>query len=271
MLPRLSSPFSYITTHFLPITLALLAVLILPILSFIPFALPPSTEYAVLWDLVCINVPLIPTNWVKDYLGCEITRLEVVREKIEIEEMGVGASKGVVSGCVFCEIADGSSTSARVVYRDEEVVAFKDINPSARVHLLVVPVKHVDNVLNLTHHDIPLLNRMREIGVQLLSQDPRFQPPAASQDVESLHPMMRVGFHVPPFTSVPHLHLHAIGLPFHNWVRAVKYPSDMPAKRRVKSIFPRVMRWFVSVETLVQSLQDARDRDDSRTWRWEFV
>lgn len=43
---------------------------------------------------------------------------------------------------MFCKIIDGT-VPADIVYRDENVVAFRDINPQAPVHILVIPVKHV--------------------------------------------------------------------------------------------------------------------------------
>ena len=50
-----------------------------------------------------------------------------------------------MSDCLFCKIVAGE-IPADVVYRDENVVAFKDINPQAPVHLLVIPVKHIAKV-----------------------------------------------------------------------------------------------------------------------------
>ena len=44
--------------------------------------------------------------------------------------------------CIFCQIA-GGAIPAEVVYRDEQVVAFKDINPAAPAHVLIIPVEHV--------------------------------------------------------------------------------------------------------------------------------
>ncbi|RFT22750.1 histidine triad nucleotide-binding protein, partial [Gardnerella vaginalis] len=40
--------------------------------------------------------------------------------------------------CIFCKIIDGQIPSSKV-YEDDEVVAFKDINPQAKVHVLIVP------------------------------------------------------------------------------------------------------------------------------------
>lgn len=46
------------------------------------------------------------------------------------------------SDCLFCKIVQGA-IPAKIIYRDDQVVAFHDINPQAPVHFLVVPVKHV--------------------------------------------------------------------------------------------------------------------------------
>ena len=47
--------------------------------------------------------------------------------------------------CLFCKIINGDIPSSRV-YEDEHVYAFKDINPNAPVHVLVVPKMHIDSV-----------------------------------------------------------------------------------------------------------------------------
>ena len=44
--------------------------------------------------------------------------------------------------CLFCKIVKGD-IPANVVYKDEQVTAFRDINPAAPVHILVVPNKHI--------------------------------------------------------------------------------------------------------------------------------
>lgn len=51
--------------------------------------------------------------------------------------------------CIFCKIIKGE-IPADVVYRDEEMVAFRDIRPQAPVHVLIIPTKHVETVLDLT-------------------------------------------------------------------------------------------------------------------------
>jgi histidine triad (HIT) family protein len=51
--------------------------------------------------------------------------------------------------CIFCKIAAGQ-IPAKIVYEDPHVVAFRDIKPEARVHVLVIPRKHVERVSALT-------------------------------------------------------------------------------------------------------------------------
>ena len=50
--------------------------------------------------------------------------------------------------CIFCKIINGEIPSEKV-YEDEEVLAFKDINPAAPIHVLVIPKQHIENVLEI--------------------------------------------------------------------------------------------------------------------------
>ena len=54
--------------------------------------------------------------------------------------------------CLFCKIIKGEIPSTKV-YEDEFVYAFKDINPAAPVHVLVIPKKHIDSLKELTDED----------------------------------------------------------------------------------------------------------------------
>ncbi|MBF0547604.1 MAG: histidine triad nucleotide-binding protein [Candidatus Riflebacteria bacterium] len=51
-----------------------------------------------------------------------------------------------MENCIFCKIARGEIPST-IVYRDENVFAFRDISPQAPSHILVVPVKHIPDLL----------------------------------------------------------------------------------------------------------------------------
>ena len=54
--------------------------------------------------------------------------------------------------CVFCKIIKGEIPSTKI-YEDENVLAFKDINPAAPIHILVVPKQHIENVLEINEEN----------------------------------------------------------------------------------------------------------------------
>lgn len=58
--------------------------------------------------------------------------------------------------CIFCKIAAGK-LPADIVYRDEEILAFKDINPRAPFHLLVIPVSHYEQAPEFLNTDSPAM------------------------------------------------------------------------------------------------------------------
>lgn len=64
-----------------------------------------------------------------------------------------------MSTCIFCRIVEGS-IPAKVVYQDEETLAFDDITPQAPVHTLVIPKRHVAAVQDLGEADQALLGKL---------------------------------------------------------------------------------------------------------------
>lgn len=64
-----------------------------------------------------------------------------------------------MTDCLFCKIAKKEIPS-KLVYEDDEVVAFLDINPKAPVHILVIPRRHVEKLSDLTAGDEPLIGRL---------------------------------------------------------------------------------------------------------------
>ncbi|MCR5279648.1 MAG: histidine triad nucleotide-binding protein [Lachnospiraceae bacterium] len=57
-----------------------------------------------------------------------------------------------MSDCIFCKIVKGDIPSAKV-YEDDRCYAFRDINPQAPTHILVIPKKHIDSVAALKPED----------------------------------------------------------------------------------------------------------------------
>ena len=69
--------------------------------------------------------------------------------------------------CLFCRIIAGEIPSAKV-YEDEYVLAFRDIDPQAPVHVLVIPKKHADSVLDA---EPEMLVRMTEAAKKIASDE----------------------------------------------------------------------------------------------------
>ena len=61
-----------------------------------------------------------------------------------------------VSDCIFCKIINKEIPST-VVYEDDKVLAFKDINPEASVHVLVVPKQHIKNIEDINKDNADVL------------------------------------------------------------------------------------------------------------------
>jgi histidine triad (HIT) family protein len=72
--------------------------------------------------------------------------------------------------CPFCRIVAGTAP-ARIVYRDEQVTAFHDIHPIARIHLLIVPNRHIVSINELEETDKDLLGHMFLVAQRLASQE----------------------------------------------------------------------------------------------------
>ena len=74
--------------------------------------------------------------------------------------------------CIFCRIVN-KEIPAKIVYEDDKVLAFHDINPQAPYHILVIPKKHISTLLELTEEDKDLIGHIylvmnklaRELGV----------------------------------------------------------------------------------------------------------
>ena len=72
--------------------------------------------------------------------------------------------------CLFCNIITGDIPSTNV-YRDDQATAFRDINPAAPSHILIVPNKHIDSVNVLTKDDEQLIGHLFIVAKQLAAQE----------------------------------------------------------------------------------------------------
>jgi histidine triad (HIT) family protein len=102
--------------------------------------------------------------------------------------------------CLFCRIVQGE-IPADVVHRDDAVVAFRDLNPRAPTHILLVPVRHIESAAELTEAEGPLLGHLFAVAAQL------------ARDAGVAEHGYRVVTNSGPAAgqSVPHLHFHLMG------------------------------------------------------------
>lgn len=102
--------------------------------------------------------------------------------------------------CIFCKIAD-LTMPVDLIYNDELFVAFRDIKPVAPVHILIVPKKHIPDLLHITDIDAANLGCVYEIAANLARQEGI----ADSGFRLVLNTGPNAG------QSVPHLHFHLLG------------------------------------------------------------
>ena len=102
--------------------------------------------------------------------------------------------------CIFCRIVDGK-IPGEILYRDEEVIAFRDINPVAPVHLVIIPKRHIPSLIDVTEAESALTGRMVNVANQL----------ARSEGVSESGYRLVINCGKEGGQLVPHLHLHLIG------------------------------------------------------------
>ena len=64
--------------------------------------------------------------------------------------------------CIFCKIINKQIPS-QIIYEDDELIAFKDIEPMAPVHVLVLPKKHIKSAMDLTDEDSILIGKIYSV------------------------------------------------------------------------------------------------------------
>lgn len=102
--------------------------------------------------------------------------------------------------CIFCKIARGE-IDAEVVHDEDEVVAFKDINGRAPVHVLVIPRRHVASLEEVTRLPEPVARRLLEVSSMM----------AGRLGVGESGYAVRINNGPDAGQEVFHLHLHVLG------------------------------------------------------------
>ena len=102
--------------------------------------------------------------------------------------------------CIFCKIIKKEIPS-NIVYEDEEILAFRDINPVAPVHILVIPKKHIESLVFVTNEDEALIGRIYTVINKIAKQE--------GIDENGFRVVVNCG--EDGGQEVKHLHFHIIG------------------------------------------------------------
>jgi histidine triad (HIT) family protein len=73
-----------------------------------------------------------------------------------------------MSDCIFCRILAGEIPCTRI-YEDEDMLAFHDISPQAPVHFLVIPKRHIPNIMETKEEEALLLGKLLHRAQTLLA------------------------------------------------------------------------------------------------------
>jgi histidine triad (HIT) family protein len=102
--------------------------------------------------------------------------------------------------CIFCKIIAGEIPT-EILYQDDEIVAFRDINPQAPVHILIIPKKHIASLDQLSRSDTALVGRMVTVASKL----------AKDEGVAEKGYRLAINCGKEGGQLVPHLHMHLLG------------------------------------------------------------
>jgi histidine triad (HIT) family protein len=102
--------------------------------------------------------------------------------------------------CVFCKIITGE-LPGNILYRDEDVIAFRDIQPMTPTHVLVLPTKHIGSLPELMGANPSLISRMATVANDIAKNEG-----IAERGYRLVVNSGREGGQL-----VPHLHMHLLG------------------------------------------------------------
>ncbi|HAV42905.1 TPA: histidine triad nucleotide-binding protein [bacterium] len=105
-----------------------------------------------------------------------------------------------MNDCLFCKIVE-KEIPAKIVYEDERVVAFRDINPQAPTHILIIPRKHIPTTMDIGEVDKELVGQMHLIAAGL----------AREEGLEDRGFRLVLNCNKDAGQEVFHLHLHLLG------------------------------------------------------------
>jgi diadenosine tetraphosphate (Ap4A) HIT family hydrolase len=141
--------------------------------------------------------------------------------------------------CVFCYLHE----SRQILYKDDLVTVFESIKPAGRIHFLIISNVHIKSCNDLNQSNKNLLNRMQLVAQDFISR------------IVQPNEIVCIGFHRPPFISVPHLHLHVIVQPT-NIFHHIKFVDNT--------------LWFISLERMLKICKASERLNNKMAFKKQF-
>jgi diadenosine tetraphosphate (Ap4A) HIT family hydrolase len=150
------------------------------------------------------------------------------------EKGAVYDENGNLVDCVFCNIAELPEGDPTLIFRDDRVAVFYPLDSCAREHILIIPRNHIKSIrLKRENKKIELsqalLIHLQNVGNQVLDQISNHKGDRAFM------------FHLAPFNSIEHLHMHGFVLPF-NLIGKLKFSCE---------------KWAVNWKTVAALIDDS--------------
>ena len=111
-----------------------------------------------------------------------------------------------MTDCIFCKMVT-REIQPEVVFEDDDVLAFRDINPQAPTHILIIPKRHVPTLNDIEEDDAYLIAKMYLVAKQL----------AAEEGINETGYRTNFNCNADGGQEVYHLHLHLLGGRKMNW------------------------------------------------------
>ena len=105
-----------------------------------------------------------------------------------------------MSDCLFCKIRDGE-IQGDIVFENDDVLAFNDVNPQAPVHVLIIPKKHISTVNDMDADDEVIMGKLFSVAKMI----------AAQQGVADDGYRLVVNCNEKAGQTVFHIHMHLLG------------------------------------------------------------
>jgi len=105
-----------------------------------------------------------------------------------------------MSDCIFCKIVSGE-IPGDIVYENDDVLAFRDLNPQAPTHILVIPRRHIATINDLQDEDAELLGKMYLAAKEI----------AKSEGIDEVGYRTIMNCNAGAGQTVFHIHLHVLG------------------------------------------------------------